>query len=223
MVEGKQSRPVRLFRKAFFEPRRTILAEAAPVTTDLERVEHQHAQRMFLYRILNEAGRPRNLKKVIQEGPAAVVIAHAEVDGDRVVPNRALQLLIGYLVISLVGQVPRQEQKVRPGLDRAQMLERLVQPAAIQLVGIVPLESQMNIGDLRDQHGRSLNVHRRRRLSWRRAGSLRAQRCSPAFCLLPAAGSAWRACPCQCDNRGTSRSSTAPFPERSRLRDRSGK
>ena len=121
MVERQQRRPLRLLRKAFFMPSRTILAEAAAVTIDLEGVQHQHPHRVVLDRILKKAGRPRNLSKDIKEGSAAVVVSKAEVSRDWIVLERALQLPIGVLVLPLVGQVPRHEQKVRAGLGRAQM------------------------------------------------------------------------------------------------------
>ena len=69
MVERQQSRSLRLLRKTFFKPGRTILTEASPVTIDLERVEHQHPHRMLFNRILKKAGRPRNLRKRSKKGP----------------------------------------------------------------------------------------------------------------------------------------------------------
>src|SRR5690348_10313872 len=118
MVECQQSRSLRLLRKAFFKPRRTILTEASAVTIDLERIEHQHPHRMLFNRILKKAGRPRDLRKNIEKGSAAVVIPQAEVSRNRVVPERALQLAVGIAVFPPVGQVPGEKEKVRAGLDR---------------------------------------------------------------------------------------------------------
>jgi hypothetical protein len=83
---------------------------------------------------------------------ALVVISKHQVHRKRHDCQRLTQAFVA-VAIAAVDQVTRGDQHRRGRPDCTQCLQRSVQSLAVEFTGGVGLEPQVNVGDLRDQHG----------------------------------------------------------------------
>jgi hypothetical protein len=70
--------------------------------------------------------------------------------------KRAFQPAVGDLIVAGIAQIAGHEQDVGLRLHRVERAQRLIEALAVELGRIVRLEPEMDIGDLRDQHRRSV-------------------------------------------------------------------
>ena len=76
MVENDGGRPIRRLVEPGTKPGGADLAEGAAMAARLERIENENPDRELVDRILDEAVGGRRVRKLGQEGRAAVMIAH---------------------------------------------------------------------------------------------------------------------------------------------------
>ena len=60
---------------------------------------------------------------------------------------------IGALVVAILNQIAANDQQIGLGRHRVQLVDHQVQAPDVELVRVVAVEANVQIGNLRDQHG----------------------------------------------------------------------
>jgi hypothetical protein len=121
----------------------------------LERIEDDQPDRpiLFVDDILDETVGMRHFGKEFPEIFAIVMIAHARPDREWALAKGGFESTIT-IGIALIGKIARREQQIGPRLHVAKAMEDLIEAAPVELSRIIRIETQMNIRNLRNQHGR---------------------------------------------------------------------
>ena len=119
-----------------------------------QRIENQQPEHRRIHFILDKSVRRRNFGKLLAERSSQIVIAHAHVDRERHHGQGVFETAIT-LLIAAIHEITGRQQQVGLRFHGTYRLDRLIKPLAVELSRIIGVETQMNIRDLRHQHGRS--------------------------------------------------------------------
>ena len=111
----------------------------------------------FVDDILHKAIGCRDFRETLGETIAIIVIAHAGPDWKWTATKGGFETPIA-VGIALVGQVTGRKQQIRHRVHITQPLKHLIEAPSVELRRIIRIETQMNIGDLRNQHGWVLSL-----------------------------------------------------------------
>ncbi len=124
------------------------------MATGIKRVDHHEAKPSMLDLVLDVAILvDGNLGQHFAKAVATVVIADRPQQGPLPSLDQRFHVAVSAFVVAMLDQIAADDQQVGLGAHLVDMVDNHIQPPDIELVRIVGVEADVEVGDLRDQHG----------------------------------------------------------------------